>query len=98
MEKSRWTSDDYRDFGPGDIICNKDRQDSLRLVIKVDESSIWCTGLVHAAFTEANDTHPVYPMSFREIEEGVWDKLLRLGNLDDYKEYIARVEKECTYE
>lgn len=95
MRKSRWSSTDYKSFKAGDIICYKEKQAHLQLIIKVDEKAIWCAGLVHAALTENNDKHPVYPIYFDEIEKGGWDEFLRLGNLDDYKEYIERVQDEC---
>lgn len=94
MKKSRWMSHDCDTFRPGDIICRSGDQDFLRLVIKVDEDVIWCAGLVHAAFTEQADAHPVFPIYKNEIED-VWGGLTKLGNLDDYKEYVERVQDEC---
>lgn len=95
MANSRWMSTDYKNFKAGDIICDKEKQSFLRLIVKADDKAIWCVGLVHAALTENNDKHPIYPIYFDEIEKGEWGELLRLGNLDDYKEYIERVQDEC---
>lgn len=78
----------------GDIICDADKQGFLRLVVYKDKEEIWCTGFVHTALTENNDVHPVFPMRYTELEEGVWGKLLKLGNLKNYTEYINRVKPE----
>lgn len=93
-----WRSHDYKKFRAEDIICEAKKQTGLSLVVKTDEEAIWCVGLVHAAFTADKDIRqPVYPMRFDEIEAGIWGDLMKLGSLDDYKEYIARTEKECVY-
>ena len=97
MINSRWISKDYKTFNVGDIICNTEKQDLLRLIVHKDEDALWCVGLVHAALTENNDTHPVFPMRFVDIENGLWNNMTRLGNLKDYMEYIDRVQSDCIY-
>ena len=100
MAQSRWTSKNYREFKPGDIICNAKDQSFLRIVVKVEEDTLWCAGFVHAALTENMDKQPVFPIPFTEIEwnaEQCGETLLRLGNLDDYKAFIERVQDECYY-
>ena len=94
MSKSRWTSDNPREFNVGDIICNKKLQDFLRLVVYVDDNALWCTGLVHCALTENCENHPIFPMYFDEIENETYEPLLRLGNLKDYSDYIDDVHME----
>ena len=92
--KSRWTSHDPKEFVTGDIICNRKLQDFLRLVVYVDDVALWCVGLVLCSLTENNETHPLFPMYFDEIEKGCWEPLLRLGNLNDYSNYISNVHDE----
>lgn len=93
---SRWIDKNYKNFKAGDIICDE-KQKELYLVIKVDTAAIWCIGFVHAAFTENMDKHPVFPMWKEDLEKGgIWDIAeLKLGNLDDYKELIDRIQGEC---
>lgn len=91
---SRWISHNPKEFVTGDIICDRELQDNLRLVLYTDDKAIWVTGLVHCAFTENKEKHPVYPMYFEEINEGIWPELTRLGNLKDYSEFIPRVQNE----
>ena len=94
MDKSRWISDNPRDFNAGDIICNKALQDFLRLIVYADDNAIWVTGLVHCSLTENCENHPIFPMYFDEIERGVYEPLLRLGNLEDYSNFISDVHME----
>jgi hypothetical protein len=94
MDKSRWISDNPKDFVAGDIICNKAKQDFLRLVVYSDDNAIWVTGLVHCALTKNNEIHPIFPMYFDEIERGIYEPLLRLGNLKDYSNFINDVHME----
>ena len=98
MANSRWISKDYKTFDVGDIICNTEKQDFLRLIVRKDEDALWFVGFVHAALTENNEKHPVTPMRFVDIEDGLWDNMTRLGNLKDYMEYIDRIQDECIYE
>ena len=91
---SRWINHNPREFVAGDIICDRDLQTNLRLVLYTDDAAIWVTGFVHCAFTENNDEHPIYPMYFNEIDEGIWPKLTKLGNLNDYLAFIPRVQDE----
>lgn len=94
MNKSRWISDNPRDFNIGDIICYKHKQDFLRLVVYVEDNALWVTGLVHCALTENCESHPIFPMYFDEIENGYCEPLLRLGNLKNYSNYINDVRME----
>lgn len=94
MNKSRWISYDPKEFVAGDIICNKELQDFIRLVVYVDDVALWCVGLVHCALSENCNPHPLFPMYFDEIEKGVWEPLLRIGNLNDYSNYINSVQNE----
>lgn len=96
MSKSRWTSDNPKEFVAGDIICNKELQDFLRLVVYVDDTALWCVGLVHCSLTENDEIHPIFPMYFDEIEQGSWEQLLRIGNIKDYSNYINDVHEEVT--
>ena len=50
--KSKWTSNNPKEFVVGDIICNRAKQDFLRLVLYVDDIALWVTGFVHCALTE----------------------------------------------
>lgn len=92
MAKNNWLSSDLTQIKKGDIICNKKDQDFLRLVIYVDEVAIWCIGLVHCAFAESEKEKPIFPMYFDEIEDSIWVPILRLGNLENYAQYIADIE------
>jgi len=94
MAKSRWTSCNIKEFVAGDIICNKEKQEFLRLVVYVDDTALWCVGLVHCSLTENCNPHPIFPIYFDEIEQGVWEPLLKLGNLNDYSNYINDVHDE----
>ena len=89
---SRWMSTDPKEFTVGDIICNREKQDFLRLVVYKDEIALWCVGMVLCAFSENNNEHPVFPVYFDQIKE--YEDLLRLGNLNDYAGFIDNVKKE----
>ena len=89
---ANWTNNNPKEFVVGDIICNKENQDFLRLVLYVDDVAMWVTGLVHCALTEYMEQHPIFPMYFDEIEND--EPLLRLGNLNDYLNFIQIVQEE----
>lgn len=96
--KSSWVSTDWKTFGPGDIICNEDKQDFTRLIVFKDDIAIYCVGLTHCALTEQNERHPIFPIYFNEIEkmeELLGDRLLKLGSLSDYGRFIQRVDGEA---
>lgn len=93
---SRWTSIKPREFVAGDIICNKEKQDYLRLIVHVDDMAIWVTGLVHCSLTENDEKHPIYPIYFTEIENEGYEPLLKLGNLKDYSLFIENIQKEVS--
>ena len=90
--KSRWTSDNVKDFKVGDIICEKTDQSFKRLIVYVDDVAIWVTGLVHCALTENNDKHPIYPIYIDNHDETEF--LLRLGNLNDFLSFVDRIQDE----
>lgn len=94
MSKSRWINNNPKEFVPGDIVCNKEKQDFLRLIVHVDNVAIWCVGLIHCSLSENCSPHPIFPMYFDEIEKGVWEPILKLGNLTDYSNYIDAVNSE----
>lgn len=95
--KSRWISSNPKEFVPGDIICNRDKQNFLRMVVYKDDVALWCVGFIHCAFTENNDNHPIFPIYFDEINAGIWQELIRLGNISDYNSYISRIEGEVIH-
>lgn len=90
-----WIDSNPREFNVGDIICDKD-QSFLRLIIYKDNIALQCIGLVHCAFTENCDKHPIFPIYFNEI--GICGELLKLGNLSDFSSFITKVREEviCT--
>ena len=90
--KSNWTSDNPKEFVVGDIICYRAKQDFLRLVLYVDDVALWVTGFVHCALTESMEQHPIFPIYFSKIEYD--EPLLRLGNLNDYSNFIPKVQEE----
>ena len=91
---SDWISKNPKDFRAGDIICNSKDQSFLRLVLYVDDVAIWAVGLVHCALTVNMDKHPIFPIYFKEIEDGYVDPLLRLGNLNDYSSFVDNIQGE----
>ena len=95
MEKSRWICDNPKDFIRGDIICDRPKQNNLKLVLRVDNEAIWVTGLVHCAFTENYEKHPIFPIYFDELY--AYEPLLKLGNLKDYSNFIDNIQKELDY-
>lgn len=96
MKKLSWATTDYKKFKSGDIICDADTQDFPRIVIKVEKQGIWCSGLAHVAFNAKwNNKPPIFFMAFEDIENEQWPKPLKLGNLEEYKEYINCVQDQC---
>ena len=94
--KSKWTSNSPKEFVVGDIICNRAKQDFLRLVLYVDDIALWVTGFVHCALTEGMERHPIFPIYFSEIEND--EPLLRLGNLNDYLNFVPNIQEEIKTE
>ena len=94
--KSKWTSNSPKEFVVGDIICNRAKQDFLRLVLYVDDIALWVIGFVHCALTEGMERHPIFPIYFSEIEND--EPLLRLGNLNDYLNFVPNIQEEIKTE
>lgn len=92
MNKNKWTSTNPKEFKIGDIICNKNNQSFLRLVLGISDEALWVSGLIHCALTPNEDVHPIYPIFFDEVGED----LLRLGNLKDFQRFVddENIQKE----
>lgn len=92
MNKNKWTSTNPKEFKIGDIICNKNNQSFLRLVLGISDEALWVSGLILCALTSNEDIHPIYPIFFDEVGED----LLRLGNLKDFQRFVddENIQKE----
>lgn len=94
---SSWTSTDWKAFEPGDIICNKKKQDFKRLIVYKDDIALYCIGFAHCALTADAETHPIFPMYFEHLErwkELTGEELMKLGNLKNYSDFISQVKEE----
>lgn len=78
------------EFKKGDIICNKGNQNFLRVVVHVEENTIWCMGLVLMGLRR-NKTHPsAFPICLDDPDE----EILCLGNLEDFTRLVDEYEME----
>lgn len=92
--KSRWISENPKEFKKGDIICYAKDQSFLRIVLAITNEALWVSGFVHCALTENTDTHPIFPIYFDDLD--LDEPLFRLGNLKDFQKFIddEKVQEE----
>ena len=89
MKTQFWRSYNPREFKSGDIICERDDQSHTMIVLDINEDALWCIGLVHCALTVNHKVHPIFPIWFEWIDNGIQKPLARLGNLNDFSAYVC---------